>query len=363
MQNPDQEARQIVRSLCQGTAAEQRRTLDRFFTPDFAFVHPFCAVPPFAERRVGFGGGDDRRWGVGVSSRDVVRCVFQWYRMLSPKIEIEVDSVLHDQARNKLFLDIRQTFSVWFIPAYHAHVRLVTILDLVPAYDDNQKHYHHQPANFHEPLDKLLSNNDDTHQETIKRHHSSSSSPSSPNNINTILTNSDSNNKSNSNGRKWLISRQEDLYQVNEFLRFAGPTPLPFLWSLFQLGATAVCVLMATLFLRLSPWFWGQKEPARAGVEAVIEVRDDERGEREDEKKGGLKTRTRQVGAESVNGDFDEDEDEDEQKNGGGNHGKNGSRGEVDGHGNGTNGHRRTSSTHSQPPKKPWKNGGSIKKR
>lgn len=28
-----------------------------------------------------------------LSSRDVVRGIFQWYRMLSPKIEIEIDTV------------------------------------------------------------------------------------------------------------------------------------------------------------------------------------------------------------------------------------------------------------------------------
>lgn len=85
-QTTEQEARQVVRSLCQGTVDEQRRTLDRFFTPDFSFVHPFCAVPSFAERRVPV-------LGFRVSSRHVVRSIFQWYRMLSPTIEIEIDSV------------------------------------------------------------------------------------------------------------------------------------------------------------------------------------------------------------------------------------------------------------------------------
>ncbi|KAF3767593.1 hypothetical protein M406DRAFT_29134, partial [Cryphonectria parasitica EP155] len=190
------EIRQVVRSLCQGTADEQRRTLDRYFTRDASFVHPFCAVPHFDGVRVPLLGGR-------LSSRDVVRGIFQWYRMLSPRIDIEIDSVLHDEARDKIYLDIRQTFSVWFIPMYHAHVRLVTILDLVRD----------------ETPTRSSRGNDDNDYEKEK------DTPSGP--------------------RQWKIAKQEDLYQVNEFLRFAGPTPLPFLWLLFQLGAAAVCVLMA----------------------------------------------------------------------------------------------------------------------
>lgn len=81
----DQEIRTVVRSLCQGTADEQRRTLERYFTKDASFIHPFCIVPHFHERHVHLLGT--------LSSRDVVRSIFQWYRMLSPKIDIEIDTV------------------------------------------------------------------------------------------------------------------------------------------------------------------------------------------------------------------------------------------------------------------------------
>lgn len=74
----------MVRSLCQGTAAEQRRALERYFTKDASFVHPFCTVPHFGGSQIPLLGR--------LNSRDVVRSIFQWYRMLSPKIEIEIDS-------------------------------------------------------------------------------------------------------------------------------------------------------------------------------------------------------------------------------------------------------------------------------
>lgn len=73
-----------MRSLCQGTADEQRRTLERYFTKDASFIHPFCIVPHFHEGQVPILSR--------LGARDVVRSIFQWYRMLSPKIEIEIDS-------------------------------------------------------------------------------------------------------------------------------------------------------------------------------------------------------------------------------------------------------------------------------
>lgn len=107
------------------------------------------------------------------------------------------------------------------------------------------------------------------------------------------------------------------------------------------------------LFVRLSPWAWGQKDPARAGVEAFIQVRDEE-GE-----KGGNVV------------DGDRDVAVDQEQNGHAKHGGSGKDGTSSGGGDAdgaTNGHhRRNSSTHShhqqQTPNKSWKNGGSAKKR
>lgn len=47
-------------------------------------MHPFCAVPHFSSTGIPLLGR--------LSSRDVVRSIFQWYRIMSPKIEIEIDS-------------------------------------------------------------------------------------------------------------------------------------------------------------------------------------------------------------------------------------------------------------------------------
>ncbi|KAJ4389971.1 hypothetical protein N0V93_007444 [Gnomoniopsis smithogilvyi] len=295
MENPDQEIRAVVRSLCQGTPDEQQRTIQRYFTKDASFVHPFCVVPHFHERRLPFIGA--------VSSRDVVRGIFQWYRMLSPKIEIEIDTALHDTARDKIYLDIRQIFSIWFVPLYAAHVRLVTVLDLVSNEDPD----------YHDPLDRILKLEDATEADEKKalQHQSSTS---------TI---------DHHDARTWKIHKQEDLYQVNEFLKFTGTSLLAYAWALFQLGASLVCVFMA-LFVRVSPWAF-QEEPARGGIEATIQQIDTSHNDDDDASKAGGKA-VAGTSAGWTSGD--------------------------DSHS--TNGNRRGSANSKASPstqKKPWKNG------
>lgn len=168
--------------------------------------------------------------------------------------------VVHDKIRDKMYVDIRQTFSIWFIPMYHAHVRLVTVLDLV-ASDD---------ADFHDPLDRIIKQEREGGEKSTAQllYHASIVSEHQYHNHQQHRRHHQTSDGHAS--RRYKIHRQEDLYQVNDFLKFAGgPGPLPFLWFLFQLQATALCVLMS-LFLRLSPWAF-QPEPAKGGVEAIIE--------------------------------------------------------------------------------------------
>lgn len=162
--------------------------------------------------------------------------------------------LVHDKIRDKMYVDIRQTFSLWFIPMYHAHVRLVTVLDLV-ANDD---------ADFHDPLDRIIKQEKEGGEKPTAQllYHASLANENHHHNHH--------NNNKGHGPRRYKIHRQEDLYQVNEFLKFVGgPGPLPFLWFLFQMQATALCIFMS-LFVRLSPWRF-QPEPARGGVEAIIE--------------------------------------------------------------------------------------------
>lgn len=259
MENPKHEIRHVVRSLCQGTTDEQRRTLDRYFTPDAEFVHPFCVAPRFKRGALRHVPLLDK-----LSSRDVVRGVYQWYRMLSPKIEMEFDAVLIDRARDKIFLDIRQTFSIWFIPWYHARVRLVTVLDLVAC--DPSRHDGGEPLAI-----KQGGGGDDNDNKDSNNNNGGDKDKDDDNDYEDEEGENSTSLAAGPHRRPlWRIARQEDLYQVNEFLKFVGPywwCLWRVLWVPFQLGATAACVFLS-LFVALSPWA-RQDEPAAGGVEAI----------------------------------------------------------------------------------------------
>lgn len=89
----------------------------------------------------------------------------------------------YDEKNLRLYTDISQVFRIFFIPFYSAHARLVCVLDLT--YDVHRQVY--------------------------------------------------------------LIKQQNDLYQVNEWLKFIS-LGKGFAFMLFQFIATAVCVLCASIF-------------------------------------------------------------------------------------------------------------------
>ena len=65
----------VIRLLTQSVPSLQQKALERFFTQDAAFSHPFCRVPNF----------EGSRW--------YVLKIFQWYKVMSPKIELEIHSI------------------------------------------------------------------------------------------------------------------------------------------------------------------------------------------------------------------------------------------------------------------------------
>lgn len=65
----------VIRLLTQSVPSLQQKALERFFTNDAAFSHPFCRVPNF----------EGSRW--------YVLKIFQWYKVMSPRIELEIHSI------------------------------------------------------------------------------------------------------------------------------------------------------------------------------------------------------------------------------------------------------------------------------
>ncbi|MCJ1246677.1 hypothetical protein MMC30_003886 [Trapelia coarctata] len=186
MENPAAEIPHIIRSLVQTPPSIQRATIERYFTPDASFTHPFCRTGSF----------NGSRW--------LIWCIYRWYKIMSPRIEIEIDSVAFDPPTLTLYVSMHQILRIWFIPGYSAPVKLVTVLKLIPSSSTSTTKY------------------------------PSATPPSSASN-----TTSTQRPKTT-----YLIQSQNDLYQVNEFITFWSPFRLLWVFVLaLQWMATAACVV------------------------------------------------------------------------------------------------------------------------
>lgn len=75
MDNPVQEISGVVHKLTQGSPSEQEQIIDTYFTPNASFTHPLC------------------RTGSWEGSRNLIHAIYRWYKILSPEIELNVNSV------------------------------------------------------------------------------------------------------------------------------------------------------------------------------------------------------------------------------------------------------------------------------
>lgn len=180
----------VIKKLTTGTPQVQQDTLRKHFVADAAFIHPFCYVPRFTKAPV-----------LGFSSLWVLLCIYRWYRILSPKIDISIDSVAFDEKQGLLYVSIRQVFSIWFVPFYSAPVKLVTVLKVESRAADSSGRI---AARASDVVDS-----------------------------------------------KWFITSQEDLYQMNDCIQFGLPRVGNAIWTIWQLCSTVICVIMSLLFLPL----------------------------------------------------------------------------------------------------------------
>ncbi|KAH6851391.1 hypothetical protein BKA58DRAFT_415195 [Alternaria rosae] len=198
MEDPVKEIPAIIHLLTQSPPSLQRATIDKYFTPDAAFSHPFC-----------------RTWS-RPNSRWLVERTYRWYKIMSPRIDCTVQSVAFDETNLVLYATIFQIFRIWFIPFYYAPVRLTTVL-----------HLRQSPSNS-----------------------SSSQSPKS----------------------KYYIAKQEDLYQVDQWIRFVAPGAWMLIW-LWQAWATVFCVAGTVLLWPITwmeeNWGWGEGVGMTSGTGLV----------------------------------------------------------------------------------------------
>jgi hypothetical protein len=72
MDDPQQEIEGVIVRLCTANRKDQELALKQYFTSDASFAHPFCSV---------------------TNNRDEIIRIYQWYKILSPKIAVSVDAV------------------------------------------------------------------------------------------------------------------------------------------------------------------------------------------------------------------------------------------------------------------------------
>ncbi|KAL8709455.1 MAG: hypothetical protein Q9220_005838 [cf. Caloplaca sp. 1 TL-2023] len=199
MEDPVAEIPRVIRQLTQSPPSTQRETVEKYFTPSASFTHPFCRTGSF----------EGSRW--------LIWCIYRWYKIMSPRIDIAIDSIAYDENNLTLYVNIHQVFRIWIIPFFKAPVSLVTVLKLArypplppqPSYStpinpgDYQNGSMYKTPSSHRPL--------------------------------------------------YYIKSQNDLYQVDEFFKFFSLFGiLSALLPLGQFIATALCVLGATVFWPIS---------------------------------------------------------------------------------------------------------------
>ncbi|KAF2723710.1 hypothetical protein K431DRAFT_282803 [Polychaeton citri CBS 116435] len=201
MENPVKEIPSIIRNLTETCPSEQEATIDTYFTRNAAFVHPFCRTGSFNTPYV--------------NSRDLIKAIYRWYKILSPRIKLEVHDVAYSSKSDTLYVSISQDFRIWLVPFYTAPVSLTTVLQLEQSPETG----------------------------------------------------------------KYLIREQNDLYQVDQFVRFVLPWGIGvFGVLLWHFWATAACVLGAIIFAPLT-WLEESQAKKRGAVNG------DQNGEGEDDVK------------------------------------------------------------------------------
>ncbi|KAK4651486.1 hypothetical protein QC762_603280 [Podospora pseudocomata] len=279
MDHPVNDIKNVIRSLTQGNADEQARTVFKYFAKGASFTHPFCRVPSFKDRQIPFTNTTN------LDSRAFIIAIYRWYKLLSPRISLSITSVAFDHKTNTLYVRLNQDFSIWFLPFHNARrVELVSLLSLEArsSFSSQQQPTvngtatnllveplpHHPPSEASTDGETLYDAASETRhliQEGEKPSFSEvaageASAPSSPitvpagaNGGNKLQKLKQSGTASGSQGQsgqgdvKYYITHQEDLYQVTEFLKFISLAPGSMMYGIWQVCAAVFCVFGAIL--------------------------------------------------------------------------------------------------------------------
>ncbi|KAF8152269.1 hypothetical protein B0H34DRAFT_810265 [Crassisporium funariophilum] len=109
MENPKQEIHSVIKLVsCSKSPDIQKAALKKYFTSEAGLRHPFFTVKP------------------GPLSRESILGVFQWYRTLSPRLEVDTKSVVYDKPNDVLLVDVELLFGIRFSPFKPAPCRMLS---------------------------------------------------------------------------------------------------------------------------------------------------------------------------------------------------------------------------------------------
>jgi len=113
MENPRDEIAAAVKLLTTAETPEiQLAAIEKYFAPDAGFNHPICKVKR------------------GPNSRNQILGIYQWYRTMSPRLELDIEDVAYNESSGKVYLNITQKFRIFASPFSPAPAKLLVQLTL-----------------------------------------------------------------------------------------------------------------------------------------------------------------------------------------------------------------------------------------
>ncbi|KAJ3997360.1 hypothetical protein F5050DRAFT_1752579 [Lentinula boryana] len=133
MQDPEREIASVALLLTASDSPDvQKSAFEKYVARDVGFKHPLCHVPPSRD------------------SRETLLGIYQWYRVMSPKIVGKVRSVVYDEGNHTLLLDMVQKFHIRISPFKPAWSRLLVRITLT---EINGLYYISFQEDFYHPED------------------------------------------------------------------------------------------------------------------------------------------------------------------------------------------------------------------
>lgn len=222
MEDPKAEITSIIHVLTQAPPEKQKEAVEKYFLPNASFQHPFCKTSSWNTL---FGHRYNSRWAT--------LQIYQWYKILSPRIDLRVLSVALDDDELVLYVTIRQQFRIWLVYLYEADVLFTTVLKLVQGDESGPDSAVQETRG--EKVGGTADGNGYMLPVHKRRERKRLGGPDS--------------------GVRYYISAQNDLYQTGEWIKFLVPWGVgSTLLTLWQLSVTVMCIAAAHIFFPQTWW-------------------------------------------------------------------------------------------------------------